>query len=395
MALLTMGFRPFFLLAALSASLLVPAWLALLLLGASWPSPLPPLVWHAHEMLFGYTTAVIAGFLLTAVQNWTGQVVARGGLLLALAGLWLAGRVACAVGGVLAPELSAAIDLAFLPALALSVAWPIARTRNKRNAAMPVMLLVLAAANALLWLGALRGDALSLVRGQRLALDVIALLIMVIGGRILPGFTANAVPGIVARPHSALDTSGIAAMAVLLVLDLAAPHSKLAGYGAAIAGALNAARLWGWGGSRTLTRPILSVLHVGFGCTALSLVLRAFALLTGAIGESTATHMLTVGGIGLMTLGMMARVALGHTGRALILPSSIVLALYCVALSALIRVLGPVLAAQHYALVLWLSGGLWTFAFVLYLVHYTPILLGPRVDESRAGKSPSLLHRQG
>lgn len=390
-----MGFRPFFLLAALSASLLVPAWLALLLLGASWPSPLPPLVWHAHEMLFGYTTAVIAGFLLTAVQNWTGQVVARGGLLLALAGLWLAGRVACAVGGVLPPALSAAIDLAFLPALALSVAWPIARTRNKRNAAMPVMLLVLAVANALLWLGVLRGDILAIVRGQRLALDAIALLIVVIGGRILPGFTANAVPGIVARAHSALDTLGIAAMAVLLVLDLSAPHSKLAGYGAAVAGALNASRLWGWGGSRVLTRPILSVLHVGFGCTALSLVLRAFALLTGAIIESTATHMLTVGGIGLMTLGMMARVALGHTGRALVLPSSIVLALYCVALSALIRVLGPVLAAQHYALVLWLSGGLWTFAFVLYLVHYTPILLGPRVDENRPGKNPSLLHRQG
>lgn len=395
MALLTIGFRPFFLLAALGAALLVPSWLLLLLLGASWSSPLPPLLWHAHEMLFGYTTAVIAGFLLTAVQSWTGQVVARGGPLLALAGLWLAGRIACAVGGALPPAISATIDLAFLPALAASVARPIARTRNKRNAAMPVMLLVLAAANALLWLGALRGDALAIARGQRLALDAIALLIVVIGGRILPGFTANAVPGIVARPRSALDTAGIAAMAALIMLDLAAPHSKLAGYGAAIAGALNAARLWGWGGSRALTRPILAVLHVGFGCTALALVLRAFALLTSELLESTATHMLTVGGIGLMTLGMMARVALGHTGRALILPPSIVLALYAVALSALIRVIGPVLAARHYPLVLWLSGGLWTFAFVLYLVHYTPILLAPRVDENRPGKGPSLLHRHG
>lgn len=382
MALLTIGFRPFFLLAALGAALLVPSWLLLLLRGASWPSPLPPLLWHAHEMLFGYTTAVIAGFLLTAVQNWTGHVVARGGPLLALAGLWLAGRVTCAVGGLLPTALSAAIDLAFLPALALSVARPIARKRDKRNAAMPVMLLVLAAANALLWFGALHADALAIVRGQRLALDAVALLIVVIGGRILPGFTANAVPGVVARAHSALDTAGIAAMAALLALDLAAPHSKLAGYGAAIAGALNAARLWGWGGSRALTRPILSVLHVGFGCTALALVLRAFALLTGAILESNATHMLTVGGIGLMTLGMMARVALGHTGRALVLAPSIVIALYAVALSASIRVLGPVLAPQHYAFVLWLSGGLWTSAFVLYLVHYTPILLAPRVSQA-------------
>jgi uncharacterized protein involved in response to NO len=387
-----MGFRPFFLLAALAAALLVPSWLFLLFLGVSCPSPLPPILWHAHEMLFGYTTAVIAGFLLTAVQNWTGQVVARGGSLLALAGLWLAGRIACAVGGALSPALSAAIDLAFLPALALSIALPIARTRNKRNAAMPVMLLVLAAANTLMWLGALRADAISIVRGQRLALDAIALLIVVIGGRILPGFTANAVPGIVARPRSALDTAGIGAMAALLVLDLAAPHSKMAGYGAAIVGALNAARLWGWGGSRALTRPILAVLHVGFACTALAFVLRAFALLTGALLESYATHMLTVGGIGLMTLGMMARVALGHTGRPLILPPSIVLALYAVALSALVRVLGPVFAAQHYPRVLWLSGGLWTLAFVLYLVHYAPILVAPRVDESRPGKGPSLLH---
>lgn len=392
MAFLTIGFRPFFLLAALGAALLVPSWLVLFLHGGRWPSPLPPLQWHAHEMLFGYTTAVIAGFLLTAVQNWTGQVVARGGPLLALAALWLAGRIACAVGGALPPVLSAAIDLAFLPVLALSVARPIARTRNKRNAAMPVMLLVLAAANALMWLGVLRGEGLSFVRGERLALDAIALLIVVIGGRILPGFTANAVPGVVARPRSALDMAGIAAMVALLVLDLAAPYSKLAGYAAAVAGALNAARLWGWGGARALGRPILAVLHVGFACTALAFVLRAFALLTGAMLESTATHMLTVGGIGLMTLGMMARVALGHTGRPLILPPSIALALYAVALSALIRVLGPVLAAQHYPRVLWLSGGLWTLAFVLYLLHYTPILLAPRADESRPAKGASLLH---
>ncbi len=394
MALLSIGFRPFFLLAALGAALLVPSWLALLLHGASWPSPLPPLLWHAHEMLFGYTTAVIAGFLLTAVQNWTGQVVARGVPLLALAALWLAGRIACAMGGALPSVLSAAIDLAFLPALALTVALPIARTRNKRNAAMPIMLLVLAAANALLWFGSLRGDALALLRGQRLALDAIALLIVVIGGRILPGFTANVVPDIVARPRSALDTAGIASVAALLAVDLVAPHSRLAAYCAALAGALNAARLWGWGGSRALTRPILSVLHVGFGCTALALVLRAFALLSGAILESTATHLLTVGGIGLMTLGMMARVALGHTGRPLILAPSIALALYAVALSAAIRVTGAVLIPRHYVGVLWLSGGLWTLAFVLYLVHYTPILLAPRVDDSRPGKGPSLLHRR-
>ncbi len=135
MPLLTIGFRPFFLLAAIAAAVLVPAWLTVLLLGARLSSPLPPILWHAHEMLFGYTSAVIAGFLLTAAQNWTGQTTARGGLLLALAGLWFAGRLLCALGGAL-PAV-AAVDVAFLPALALCVAKPIVRTRNLRNAGMP------------------------------------------------------------------------------------------------------------------------------------------------------------------------------------------------------------------------------------------------------------------
>jgi uncharacterized protein involved in response to NO len=149
---------------------------------------------------------------------------------------------------------------------------------------------------------------------------------------------------------------------------------------AALAGALNAARLWGWNGSRAFTRPILAVLHVGFGCTAAALGLRAIALQTGLLAESTATHLLTTGGIGLMTLGMMARVALGHTGRPLALPRSIVLAIGALALSAVARVLGPVLLASHYAPVLFVSGALWTLSFALYLVHYAPILIAPRPD---------------
>jgi uncharacterized protein involved in response to NO len=379
LALLAIGFRPFFLLAALAAVLLVPAWLSLLLLGVSWPSPLLGPQWHAHEMLFGYTSAVIAGFLLTAVQNWTGQVTARGGWLLALVALWLAGRLASFALGAL-PAIAAAVDLAFLPALALCIARPIARTRNKRNAAMPLLLLVLALADALFWLGALRPDPLALLRGQRLALDAIAMLIVVIGGRIIPGFTANAVPGLRTRSHGALDLLGIAAMAALLAVDLADPQSSFAGSIAALAGASNLARLWGWGGARTFARPILLVLHAGFASTACGLLLRALALHGGPLVESTATHLLTVGGIGLMTLGMMARVALGHTGRPLTLSPSIVVAIAAVFASALLRVLGAVLLSAHYAEVLIASGALWTLGFALFLVRYTPILLAPRPD---------------
>lgn len=377
---LAIGFRPFFLLAALSACLLVPSWLAVLLLGVRWAGALPALLWHPHEMLFGYTSAVIAGFLLTATQNWTGQVVARGGTLVMLVALWFAGRLVCAFGVALPSLLAAALDLAFLPVLALCVARPIVRTRNLRNAPMPVILLVLAGANGLFWFGALQRDAPFILRGQRIALDVIALLILVIGGRIIPGFTANAVPGTSVRARNLLDVAGVSSMALLLAVDATVPQSGAAAYCAGLAAVTNVARLWRWGGSRALSLPILAVLHVGFACTAIALALRALALQTGALLESTATHLLTVGGIGLMTFGMMARVALGHTGRPLVLPRSIVFGIVAIGVSALGRVLGPLWFASQYPTVLLVSGTLWTLAFALYLIHYTPILLGPRAD---------------
>jgi uncharacterized protein involved in response to NO len=386
--LLSIGFRPFFLLAGLAAVALVPCWLAMLLLSARWPSPLLPILWHGHEMLFGYTSAVIAGFLLTATQNWTGQVTARGGRLAALAALWLAGRVVCAVSAGLPFAVAAAIDLAFLPAVALVIAIPIVRTRNRRNMAMPFVLLVLACGNALWWLGALTLDGLTILRAQRVTLDVIALLIMVIGGRIIPGFTANAAPGVSARARNGFDVLGIAALVGLLAVDVIAPRSQLASLLAALAAVLNLARLWGWGGSACLARPILWVLHVGFGCTALALGLRAVAVQTAWLPESTATHLLTVGGIGLLTLGMMARVALGHSGRPLVLSPSIVVALYALAASALIRVAGPIVFASRYELVLWAAGALWTLAFALYLIHYTPIMFAPRADTAGAAPAP-------
>jgi uncharacterized protein involved in response to NO len=330
-------------------------------------------------MLFGYTSAVIAGFLLTATQNWTGQVTARGGALLALAGSWLAGRIACAAGGAV-PWLAATVDIAFLPVLASIIARPILRSRNARNVGMPVVLVVLALANTLWWYAALHYEALALMRAKRVSLDLVALLILSIGGRILPGFTSNAVTGLVTRARNALDTLGMASLAALVVADVTAPLSSTAAYCAALAGVLNAARLWGWGGSRALGRPILAVLHIGFGCTAAALILRALASLTGVLTESNATHLLTVGGIGSMTLGMMARVALGHTGRPLSLAPSMVVALHLLALSTLTRVFGPLLFAAHYPVVLWVSGTLWVAAFGLFLARYTPWLLAPRAD---------------
>ena len=378
-ALLAIGFRPFFLLAALFAAGAVPSWLFFFFFSTELPGPLPPLYWHAHEMLFGYTTAVVAGFLLTAAQNWTGQVTARGGGLLALVVLWLAGRFACAFGFG-APSVSAAVDLAFLPVLALVVARPIVRTRNRRNAGMPIAVLALGAANACFWWGALEPDALAMLRAQRLSLDLVALLILVIGGRILPGFTANAIEGLQTRPRGALDSAGVVLLIALVLVDALAPRDQLAAYVAALAALVNAARLFGWGGTRALGRPILAVLHLGFACTALALGLRAYALLTGAFAESIATHLLTVGGIGGMTLGMMARVALGHTGRPLVLAKPTVAALFMLALGAVVRVVAPLALPSLYIEALVLAGALWTLAFAIFLAIYAPILLAPRAD---------------
>jgi uncharacterized protein involved in response to NO len=377
----SIGFRPFFLLAGVSALVIVPSWIAVLLLGLQLPAALPPLVWHAHEMLFGYTAAVIAGFLLTAVRNWTGRDTASGSSLVALCALWLAGRVVCAAGAAWPGPLCAAIDVAFLPAVAWTIGLPIVRTRNWRNAGMPLVLLLLACGNLLIWSGALRSDWPALAKGQRLTLDVIALLIVVIGGRIIPGFTANAVTGLTPRAQGWLDRAGIASMVALIAIDALGSGGSHAAFAAGLAGAVNAARLWGWGGSRTLSRPILWVLHLGFAWTAAALVLRAVAQRGGAFTESTATHALTVGGIGLMTLGMMTRVALGHTGRRLELSRSAVLAIVALALSALARVAGPLLWPAHYPVVLALSALLWTLSFGLFLLRYTPILLAPRSDE--------------
>lgn len=378
--ILSTGFRPFFLLAALSAVCLVPSWLAVLLLGLPLKSWLPPVIWHPHELLFGYTSAVIAGFLLTAAQNWTGQVTARGGWLAALCALWLAGRVVSAVGGSLPAPVASAIDLTFLPALALCVGRPIVRTRNWRNLGLVGLLLGLALANGLLWSAALGAGFTSPAHAQRIALDAIAGLILVIGGRVLPMFTRNATPGLEVRAPGLLDRLGVLAVVALLGLDLTLPDSLAALWAAGLAGALNAARLWGWGGSRTLMRPILSALHVGFACTAAAFALRTLVGASGAIGHSAATHLFTVGGIGLMTLAMMARVALGHTGRPLQLPPGTVLGLRLLAVAAVVRTLGPVLWPAHYNAALFTAGGLWTAAFGLYLVEYARILLTPRPD---------------
>jgi uncharacterized protein involved in response to NO len=373
------GFRPFFLLAAVFAALIVPIWL-LALAGVVHPEGyLEPMIWHAHEMVFGYAVAVIAGFLLTAVATWTARETASGAPLIGLATLWLLGRGAFALAGVLPPVVVAAIDLAFLPALAVVIGRPIVATRNRRN--YPVLGVIVA-----LWLAdlAIHLDVLGVLPGWRWratigAVELVTLLVLFVAARVVPMFTRNATKVAAIRNLPALDWATVVAMALLVVVDLARPGHVA---GAVLAGAtavLALARSLTWGARHTARHPLLWILHLGHGWIVVGLGLRAASALTEAIPLSTWMHALTVGAIGCTTLGMMARVALGHTGRPLVVRGWITLAFAALTVAAIVRVLGPCWPAT-YQPALHASGALWALAFAIFVVTDAGILGSPRPD---------------
>lgn len=377
------GFRPFFLVAAILAVMAVPMWL-LVLNGAARAGGvyLQPMAWHAHEMVFGYAAAVVAGFLLTAARNWTGRETATGAPLYALVLVWLLGRVVMLVPSALPAPLVALVDLAFLPAVALAIARPIVAAGSRRNYVMVAVLAVLAAANLSVHLdaaGVLPGWQL---RGSHAGVDVVVLLTAVIAGRVLPMFTRNATGSTTVVSSKLLDAAALAALALYTVLDVAAPLSSVAGVVALVAALLIVARSARWGFVPALRHPLLWILHLGHAWIAVGLLLRAASTWMPSIPASAATHAFTVGTIGSLTLGMMARVSLGHTGRALAVRPVTVLAFVLLTLAACARVFGPLVSLQAVSYLRWLeiSGIAWAFAFALFLVAYTRILVSPRVD---------------
>lgn len=373
------GFRPFFLLAGVFAALLVPIWL-LALAGVARPDAyFDSIHWHAHEMVFGLATAVVAGFLLTAVANWTGRETLVGTPLLVLAALWILARGALLVPG-LPRAVPAALDVAFLPALAISLARPIAASRNRRNYAIVAVVLALAAANAAMHL-----DVLGVVSGVRrpaalVGVDLIVLLVVVIAGRVVPMFTKNATGDASVRSHPGLDRAAIVATVGAAVVDLVMPESGVAAVAAGAAAALTGARAVHWTTSRVWRVPLLWVLHVGYAWVPIGFALRAASGAWATIPPSLATHALTVGAIGTLVLGMMARVSLGHTGRPLVVGRAVATSFALVTLAAVVRVAGPLVGPSHYRAAIHLAGACWTCAFTIFLVTYSPLLLAPRAD---------------
>lgn len=379
-ALLGAGFRPFFLLAALFAAIGVPLWVAFLH-GTGLPrGALSLLAWHQHEMLYGFVAAAIAGFLLTAVPSWTGRPPLSGAPLLALVLLWLAGRAAMGLPLGLGPASAAAIDLAFLPALALTVTPALLRGA-KKNLLFLLLLALLFVAN---WRFHFPAPGAGVRDSLLPAIGVVLLMVTVVGGRVTPAFTAGALRarGLDVRMASstALEVGVIAATIAVLLVDVFAPGGAVAGAVALVAAIAHGLRLARWHGHRTGGDALVWSLHVAYAWIPLALALKAASMLGGlAIGAGW-MHALTSGAFATMIMAVMSRAALGHTGRPLVAPPAVVAALVLITLTALVRVFGPALAPAAWSLLLVTAGTLWTLAFVLFLFTYAPILVGPRAD---------------
>ncbi len=374
-----LGFRPFFLLALLLAPVSVLLWVWVFVNGAAMPTNyFGAAQWHAHEMLFAYSTAVIAGFLLTAVGNWTGQKMLSGLPLAALALLWVAGRV---VSWTSLPDVViAAVELSWLPLVAVALFVPIVRGKHWKSLTFPVMVSVLFVANLLVHLQRLGVEGFQGIDGIQIALVIVLVMITVMGGRVIPFFTERGVGAAVSRSFRWVE---LAVVPVTLLFGVATVLGWASGLVAAIAllaAVLHGVRILGWFGKGVLAAPMVWVLQLGYVWMPVGFLLAA-ASHVGWIPLYVPLHAFTAGTIAILTVGMMARVTLGHTGRNVMQPPRIVpIAFVILALVAVVRVLLPWLVPGLYALWVSVAGIGWGVAYALMLVATVPMLLRVRVD---------------
>ena len=374
-ALWQLGFRPFFLLASVFAALSIGLWAVQF---AGWlPRPyLSGPLWHAHEMLFGFTLAVMVGFLFTAGRNWSNRPTPTGLPLAALALLWVAGRVLVLTPfGWAAAIVNAAFPLAAAAALAVAF-WA---ARNRRNYFFVGLLVLMSATDLGVHLSQLGVLGLPAWLGVQIALDMVLFIMAVMAGRVIPMFTNNGVPGAGAVRHAMLDKAALASVLVLLAADLLRLHGiALAAIALFCAGA-HALRWAFWKPWTTWRTPLVWVLHAAYAWIPLHLALRAASELGWIIG-SVATHALTVGAVGGLVIGMMTRTARGHTARPLNADRFDVACYALVLTAALVRV-GVPLAAPGWSMhAVICSAGLWSAGFGLFVVRYWPVLTRPRLD---------------
>ncbi len=379
------GFRPFFFGGAAWAVIALALWLCSLAGAFSLPTAMDALSWHRHEMLFGFVGAVVAGFLLTAIPNWTGRLPIAGWPLALLAGFWLAGRLAVLTSGIIGPVAAAAMDVGFFVLLAAVGAQEVLAARN-RNLPVVGAVLLLAFANALDHV-AMAGLTTDPLLGMRFGIGVVTLLICLIGGRIIPSFTRNWLArqgikdGLPTQPGP-FDLASIGVVAVAFLAWMTMPGLAPAGLLLLFAGGMQLLRLLRWKGHRTFADPLVLILHVAFLWVPAGLLLLGASVLTPAIPQSAAIHALTAGAMASMILAVMTRATLGHTARELRADGATQAIYLLVTIGALTRVAAP-LEVEHYTPLMRASGVLWGAAFLLFLIRYAPILFGPRLGEAR------------
>lgn len=374
--LLRLGFRPFYLGAAAYAMLAVPLWIALLLGRASMTLTLAPVLWHAHEMLFGFAVAVIVGFLLTAGKAWTGLATPRGGPLAALALLWLAARGAA----LFAPyAVYAALDLLLLPLVAAVLIRVLLRAGNRRNLPIGAILVLLALANAAFHAAVAGWIGIAPVRALHAGLALVVMIECVIAARVIPAFTMSAMPGAELQVPRLLGRLTLGGTAAGLALWVLAPSGAFTAGVLGAAATLHALQLWHWKPLRTRARPILWVLHAAYAWLIIGLLLLAMSQL-GAVGVSAGVHALAVGATGGLVIGMITRTARGHTGRPLRASRLEVAAYLLVAGAAVMRAVLPLLAPRQSNVWLVAAATAWALAFGLYLFVFAPWLASTRLD---------------
>lgn len=379
------GFRPFFLSGAIYAGLGILIWLPILLGKMTIPTAFSLLDWHIHEMLYGYLPAIITGFLLTAIPNWTGRAPLQGGILAVLLAAWVSGRVAICISAVIGPIAAAVIDVSFLLLVAIATSREVIVARNWRNLPPVVIILLFLAGNITFHIEDYQSGSAEF--GARFGIAAAIALISLIGGRVIPSFTRNWLArensGRLPAPFNRFDMVVLTVSLLALALWVANPAWSVSAALMLTAGTAQTARLGRWAGDRTLNNRLVLILHVGYTFIPLGFVmLGAASLFPHTVPVTAGIHAWTVGAIGTMTLAIMTRATLGHTGQPLA-AGPLTHAIYAaVVIAAILRVSATALTEAAIPM-LYAAGAAWIAAFWMFAVGYGPLLARQR----RASKS--------
>jgi uncharacterized protein involved in response to NO len=380
-AILSYGFRPFFLIASFWSAIAMVLWIAMLTGHLPLPTSFDMISWHVHELLYGYLPAIIAGFLLTSVPNWTGRTPVTGTLLFILVLVWTAGRIAILFSDHLGPTLTAFIDLSFLALFGLVVGREILGARDWRNLKILILVTLFFCGNAVFHAEAASIGVAYNGYGARFGVAIAIFLIMLIGGRIVPNFTRNWLarrePGRLPILFNRFDMASMGIAGAALILWIAAPENNVTAIICLLAGLVHVARLARWAGERTSAEPLVLILHIGYAFVSLGFLGVGIAgLFPDAVPINAAIHAWTAGAIGVMTLGVMTRVSFGHVGKPLHAARGTVFIYACMIVAAILRIAAGLGSTPQ--VVLYLAAVAWIAAFVGFAVLFGPLLVRPR-----------------